>query len=304
LEKVHNFCSLKGFHKVWVEYNVWNYGRGVMIMLPQIKGMLSTISFLDLFEIIIVAIVLYKLYIMIKDTRALALLKGLIVLMVVTLVSKGLGLNVIYWLLQKTMTVVLVALPIVFQPELRRALEQLGQGNLFGKNIFLNPEETMSLLNQLSKALTVLAKNKIGALVVIEREIGLNDYIATGLKVEGLVSSEFLINVFIPNTPMHDGAVIIRGNRVMAAGCLLPLSENRDLNKELGTRHRAAIGITEQTDAIVVVVSEETGIISVARGGQLLRYLDAEDLKDKLAPLFARKKSAFSDFFKWRSSAQ
>jgi len=273
-------------------------------MLPQIKGMLSTISFLDLFEIIIVAIVLYKLYIMIKDTRALALLKGLIVLMVVTLVSKGLGLNVIYWLLQKTMTVVLVALPIVFQPELRRALEQLGQGNLFGKNIFLNPEETMSLLNQLSKALTVLAKNKIGALVVIEREIGLNDYIATGLKVEGLVSSEFLINVFIPNTPMHDGAVIIRGNRVMAAGCLLPLSENRDLNKELGTRHRAAIGITEQTDAIVVVVSEETGIISVARGGQLLRYLDAEDLKDKLAPLFARKKSAFSDFFKWRSSAQ
>ena len=273
-------------------------------MLPQMKGMLSTISFLDLFEILIVAIVLYKLYIMIKDTRALALLKGLIVLIIVTLVSKGLGLNVIYWLLQKTMTVVLVALPIVFQPELRRALEQLGQGNLFGKNILLNPEETMTLLNELSKALTVLAKNKIGALVVIEREIGLNDYIATGLKVDGLVSSEFLINVFIPNTPMHDGAVIIRGNRVMAAGCLLPLSENRDLNKELGTRHRAAIGITEQTDAIVVVVSEETGIISVARGGQLLRYLDAEDLKDKLKPLFARKKSAFSDFFKWGSSAQ
>lgn len=273
-------------------------------MLPQMKGILSTISFLDLFEILIVAVVLYKLYIMIKDTRALALLKGLIVLIIVTLVSKGLGLNMIYWLLQKTMTVVLVALPIVFQPELRRALEQLGQGNLFGKNILLNPEETMSLLNELSKALTVLAKNKIGALVVIEREIGLNDYIATGLKVDGLVSSEFLINVFIPNTPMHDGAAIIRGNRVMAAGCLLPLSENRDLNKELGTRHRAAIGITEQTDAIVVVVSEETGIISVARGGQLLRYLDAEDLKDKLKPLFARKKSAFSDFFKWGSSAQ
>ncbi len=272
-------------------------------MLPQMKGLLSTVSFLDLFEILIVAVVLYKLYIIIKDTRALALLKGLIVLMVVTVLSKGLGLNVIYWLLQKTMTVVLVALPIVFQPELRRALEQLGQGNLFGKNIFLNPEETMSLLNELSKALTVLAKNKIGALVVIEREIGLNDYIATGLKVDGLVSSEFLINIFIPNTPMHDGAVIIRGNRVMAAGCLLPLTENRDLNKELGTRHRAAIGITEQTDAIVLVVSEETGIISVARGGQLLRYLDAEDLKNKLKPLFTGKNSAFSDFFKWRSSA-
>jgi diadenylate cyclase len=272
-------------------------------MWAQIQGTLTTMSLLDIVDIVIVAFVLYESYIMIKDTRAVALLKGLIVLLAATLVSKWLGLNVINWLLQKTMTVVLVALPIVFQPELRRALEQLGQGNLFGKNVFLDEEQTMSLLNELAKALTVLARNKIGALVVLEREIGLNDYIDTGLKVDGLVSSEFLINVFIPNTPLHDGAVIIRGNRMMAAGCLLPLSDDRDLNKELGTRHRAAIGITEQTDAIVVVVSEETGIISVARGGHLLRYLDANDLKDKLQPLFARKHSALSDFFRRRSSS-
>jgi len=272
-------------------------------MLLQIRGIISTIGWLDIIDMLLVAIVLYKLYIMIRDTRAVALLKGLIVLLVATLVSKWLGLNVINWLLQKSMTVVLVALPIVFQPELRRALEQIGRGKLFSKATFLDEEEAKSLVEELVKAMAVLSKNKIGALLVFERETRLNDYIETGIKVDGLVSSEFLTNIFIPNTPLHDGAVIVRGNRVMAAGCILPLSEDRSLAKELGTRHRAAIGVSEQVDAIVVVVSEETGIISVAEGGRLVRYIEPQKLKDYLRPLYAAKSSPISELFNWRSSS-
>lgn len=272
-------------------------------MLLQIRGIMSTISLLDVLDMVLVAIVLYKLYVLIRDTRAVALLKGLIVLLVATLVSKWLSLNVINWLLQKTMTVVLVALPIVFQPELRRALEQLGRGRLFSKSAFLNEEETKNLLEELVRAVAALAKNKIGALLVFERETGLNDYIETGIKIDGLVSSEFLTNIFIPNTPLHDGAAIVRGNRVMAAGCILPLSEDRSLGKELGTRHRAALGISEQADALVVVVSEETGTISVAQGGRLVRFLEPQALTDYLRPVFTVKNAHFSDIFSWRSSS-
>jgi len=270
-------------------------------MLLQIRGILSTIGLLDIIDIAIVAFFLYKAYSVIKDTRAVPLLKGLVVLLLATLVSKWLGLNVIHWLLQKSMTVVLVALPIVFQPELRRALEQLGRGRLFRKSDFLNEQETEILFEEIAKAVTVLSKNKIGALLVMERETGLNDFIETGIKIDGQVSSEFLINIFIPNTPLHDGAVIMRGNRVMAAGCLLPLTDDRSLNKELGTRHRAAIGITEQSDCVAIVVSEETGTISLAHGGQLVRYLDAETLKAKLRPLFVTKSLIWRDLLVWRS---
>ncbi len=270
-------------------------------MLLQVRGILSTIGWRDIIDILLVAVLLYKLYMMIKDTRALTLLKGLIVLLVATLVSKWLGLNVINWLLQKSMTVVLVALPIVFQPELRRALEQLGRGRLFGRSATLNEEEAKSLLDETVKAVAMLAKNKIGALLVFEREIRLNDLVETGIKVDGLVSNEFLTNIFIPNSPLHDGAVIVRGNRVTAAGCILPLTDDPTLSKELGTRHRAALGISEQTDAIVVVVSEETGIISVAEGGRLTRYVEAARLRDFLRPLYYGKSSPFSDFLKWRA---
>jgi len=271
-------------------------------MLLQIRGILSTVTLLDILDVVLVAFVLYKLYFLIKDTRAVALLKGLVVLLFATLVSKWLGLNVVNWLLQKSMTVVLVALPVVFQPELRRALEQLGRGKIFSKTGFMNEEEAETLLAEVTRAVTSLSKNKIGALLVFERAIGLNDYIDTGMKIDGLVSSEFLTNIFIPNTPMHDGAVIIRGNRVMAAGCLLPLTEDRTLNKELGTRHRAAIGMTEQTDSVVVVVSEETGTISYVYGGRMTRYLDSETLKAKLRPFLVNKQASFTDFFNWRPS--
>ncbi len=271
-------------------------------MLLQIRGILSTVTLLDLVDIVVVAFVLYKLYFAIKDTRAVALLKGLVVLLFATLVSKWLGLNVINWVLQKTMTVVLVALPIVFQPELRRALEQLGRGKFFSKSGLMNEEEAEKLLDEVNRAVISLSKNKIGALLVFEREIGLNDYVDTGMKIDGLVSSEFLTNIFIPNTPMHDGAVIIRANRVMAAGCLLPLTEDRTLNKELGTRHRAAIGISEQTDSVVVVVSEETGTISYAYAGRLTRYLDSETLKAKMRPFLVTRQPSLMELFKWRPS--
>ncbi|MBQ5636314.1 MAG: diadenylate cyclase CdaA [Selenomonadales bacterium] len=269
-------------------------------MAFQVTGLLSTITLLDIVDILIVAFILYKMYMGVKDTRALALFKGIIVLLVITLLSKVLELYVIYWLLQKLMTMMLVALPVVFQPELRRALEHLGRGRLFKKQTFLDTEETETFLTHIVNTAGALSQNKIGALMVLERETGLGDYADTGVKIDGIVSSEFLINVFIPNTPLHDGATIIRGNRVVAAGCLLPLTDDRTLNKELGTRHRAAIGMTEQTDSVVIVVSEETGIISLAREGRLTRYLDKETLKETLRPLLKESGTSLSDLLNWR----
>ncbi|MBP2655380.1 MAG: hypothetical protein H6Q73_2949 [Firmicutes bacterium] len=271
-------------------------------MLLQIQGIISTIGWLDIIDILLVAVLLYKLYIMIRDTRAVALLKGLIVLLIATLVSKWLSLNVINWLLQKTMTVVMVALPIVFQPELRRGLEQLGRGKLFSKRIFLDEEETKFLMEEIVRGVSLLAKTRTGAIIVFERETGLNDYAETGTRIDGLVSSELLTNIFVPNSPLHDGAVIIRANRVMAAGCILPLSDARTLGKELGTRHRASLGLSEQTDSLVVVVSEETGIISVAQSGNLIRYIEPEGLKGYLQPLYFTKTSSFGDFLNRRLS--
>jgi diadenylate cyclase len=187
-------------------------------------------------------------------------------------------------LLEKSMTVVLVALPVVFQPELRRALEQIGRGRFFRKTVVLDEEEVEHMLSALVSSAMAMSRNKIGALIVFERETGLDDYIETGIQIDALVSHELFMNIFIPNTPLHDGAVIIRGNRIKAAGCLLPLTEARNLSKELGTRHRAAIGLSEQSDALVLVVSEETGTISLARSGVLQRYLTGDDIKDLLRP--------------------
>ena len=253
-------------------------------MWAQIEGVIETITMLDMVDIFVVTYFLYRLYQMLKNTRAASLVKGLMVLLMAALISKWLHLHVINWLLEKSMTVVLVALPVVFQPELRRALEQIGRGKLFRKTAVLDEEEVENMLSALAKAALAMSHSKTGALIVFERETGLDDYIETGTPIDALVSSELFMNIFIPNTPLHDGAVIIRGNRIKAAGCLLPLTEARNLSKELGTRHRAAIGISEQTDALVLIISEETGTISLARGGALQRYLTEEDIKDLLRP--------------------
>jgi diadenylate cyclase len=273
------------------------------ITLPiQFHGILSTIGWFDIIDILIVGTILYKVYEMLQDTRAITLVKGILVLLAVTIVCSWAELHVISWLLQKAVTLLFVALPIVFQPELRRALEHLGQGTFLGSAALLDDDEARTVVSELTRAVKQLSSTRTGALLVIERNMGLNDVSATGIHIDGLISADFLLNVFIVNTPLHDGAAVIRGNRLIAAGCLLPLTENRTLSTELGTRHRAAIGLSEQCDALVVVVSEETGTISVAENGHIMRHLDAETLKAVLMPAFASPKTSIKDRIRnWRA---
>ena len=251
-------------------------------MIVQLQGLVATIGILDIIDIVVVAYFLYRLYLMLKNTRAATLVKGLLVLVAFMIVCRTLNLHVISWLLEKSMTVIMVALPVVFQPELRRALEQIGRGKLFRKGIDLDEQELDAMLEDVAAATKVMSKAKVGALMVFERATGLVERIETGVPIDGLVSSGLIQNIFVKDTPLHDGAVVIRGNRIVAACCLLPLTENRNLSQELGTRHRAAIGISEQSDAMVLVVSEETGAISIARNGELMRYLTVEDVKEIL----------------------
>lgn len=272
------------------------------LALPDhLQGLLSTIGLRDILDILLVAIILYKMYEMLENTRAITLVKGLIILMGLTLLSNWLELHAIFWLLQKTVTLLFLALPIVFQPELRRTLEHLGQGKFLGRSVFLNDEEARSLVNELTRAVFQMAEKKIGALIVVERDMGLNDICASGIQIDGLITADFLMNVFIPNTPLHDGAAVVRGKRLIAAGCLLPLTENRQLSSELGTRHRAAIGLSEQCDALIIVASEETGIVSVAEEGRITRRLTAEQLKAWLKPIFSPQSASIRETIaNWR----
>ena len=254
----------------------------------QYHGLLSTVGFRDVVDILLVAVILYKSYEMLKDTRAITLAKGMFVMMGVALGAYILELHAIYWLLSKSIYLLFMALPIVFPPALRRALERIGQGKFLGSAVYLNAEEADTLVNEIDKVVFNMSAKKIGALIVLEREIGINEIIDTGVRVDGLVTAPFMMNVFIPNTPLHDGAAVIRGNRMIAAGCLLPLTENRSLSTELGTRHRAALGLSEQCDAVVVIVSEETGIVSIAENGHITRRLNSEQLKKRLRPLLIK----------------
>ncbi|BCV24375.1 diadenylate cyclase CdaA [Gelria sp. Kuro-4] len=266
-------------------------------MLEQLRHL----SPLDILDILIVAFVFYRVIVWIRGTRAVQLLKGLAVLLLAYFFSRRFGLAATSWLLDKVMTMGLIAVPIIFQPELRRGLEQLGRGRLFTPASRLLGEEDVSrMIQEVVRAVQVLARNKVGALIVLERRTGLKEVEETGIPLDALVSAEFLVNVFVPNTPLHDGATIIRNDRVVAAGCFLPLTENQDLSKDLGTRHRAALGISEQSDCVAIVVSEETGIISVAQEGRLRRHLDEGSLKDLLAGIF--KQEATLPFLRWGSS--
>ena len=255
-------------------------------LLEQLQALGRTIGILDVIDTGLVAIFLYRIYIMLKNTRAAALVKGLMVVAALVIVSKWLNLHVINWILEKAMTMVMVALPVVFQPELRRALEQIGRGRLFRKRVELDEAELNDMIEAVANAAVIMGQRKIGALIVFERAVGLEERIETGIKIDGLVTDSLLLNIFEKDTPLHDGAVIIRGNRIIAASCLLPLTDARGLSQELGTRHRAAIGISEQSDALVVVVSEETGTVSVTRNGEIYRYLRREDVIDMLQSAF------------------
>lgn len=269
-------------------------GGTVTVFIDVIKKF----NILNLIDILIVAFVLYRLLLLIRGTRAVQLLKGVIVILVATGISNVLHLTALNWLLNKIITIGLFAIPVVFQPELRRALEQLGRGGFFSFSFTSTGQQDLELLvAEVVKAAQVLAKNKVGALMVIERGTGLEEYIETGTYIDGRVSTELLINTFIPNTPLHDGAVILRRNHVVAAGCFLPLTENRDLDKKLGTRHRAGVGVTEVSDAVAVVVSEETGHVSVAVDGILSLNLSEAALLELLQSLLLSKRNSALNFF-------
>jgi len=260
--------------------------------------LLTEIRIADIIDILIVSYVIYKLIMLIQGTRAVQLLKGIVVVMLAWAVSSWFHLSTLQWMMNQMFTFGLLAVIIIFQPELRRALEQLGRGQLFRSSSWTDVEgDVTSRISHVLKAVNHLSKRKIGALIVFERQTGLNDYLESGIPLEAQITSELLINIFIPNTPLHDGAVIIRKNQIMAAGCYLPLSENPFISKELGTRHRAAIGISEVCDAICVVVSEETGQVSLAIHGQIVRDIKEESLVSKLfeelKPKAKEKKTPF-----------
>lgn len=249
---------------------------------------LPQITVVDIVEIGIIAFLFYTILVWIKSTRAWMLFKGLMMLLVFVLIAAVFQMNTILWLAEKTINVGVIALVIIFQPELRRALEQLGRKNFFvgftsiefGKG----EEEKISerTINELVKACTEMSREKTGALIVIEDAVVLSEYERTGIAVDAVLTSQLLINIFEKNTPLHDGAIIVRGDRIVSATCYLPLSDNMELSKELGTRHRAAVGISEVSDSVTIVVSEETGNISVAAGGKLIRGLDSDELRKKL----------------------
>lgn len=267
-------------------------------LTKKIHDLVSTIGYLDIFDILIVAAILYQLYQTIHDTRAITLVKGLMVIISLTIICGWLNLHVMTWLLQKSSEWLLIALPILFQPELRRALEHIGQGQFITKGVALLDKKTAeTVVDELVKTAKKLSQTKTGALMVIEREMRLNDISVTGIRIEGLITAEFLLNVFIVNTPLHDGAAIIRGDRLISAACVLPLTESTGLSTELGTRHRAAIGLSEQCDALIIVVSEETGTISVAEGGRLMRHLDEQTLAAKIRPAFVHHEDKLLDKF-------
>lgn len=269
----------------------------------KVHDMVATIRILDCVDILIVAAILYGSYQMIHDTRAITLVKGLMVIAFLRVFCDEINLHVMTWILERSSDWLLLALPILFQPELRRALEHLGQGEFIKRSVaYLTAQEADSVVEEIVKTTRKLSQTKTGALMVIEREMKLNDISSRGIHIDGIISSEFLLNVFIVNTPLHDGAAIIRGKRLISAACVLPLTENNKLSTELGTRHRAAIGLSEQCDALIIVVSEETGTISVAEGGHLIRRLDDKTLAAKIRPAFADKEDKLLEkfFAKWR----
>nr|WP_285842000.1 diadenylate cyclase CdaA [Sutcliffiella horikoshii] len=264
-------------------------------------GDMPYLSYLaNIVDILLVWFVIYKLIMVIRGTKAVQLLKGITVIVVVRIISSFLGLSTLQWLMDQALTWGFLAIIIIFQPELRRALEQLGRGKLFTRSGVDDEEEHSKMLEAVVKSVHYMAKRRIGALISIERETGMGDYIETGIPLHAKVSSELLINIFIPNTPLHDGAVILQKSQVSAAACYLPLSESPFISKELGTRHRAALGISEVTDSITIVVSEETGSISVTKNGELHRDLEPDRFSELLMKEMDTSITTSSTRWQWR----
>lgn len=245
-----------------------------------------SMSPVDVVEILIISFLFYYVLLWIKNTRAWNLFKGIMIILIFILIALIFHMNTILWLAENLLSVGLLALVIIFQPELRKALENLGGKNLFGRWFNLGKGENDRFsdrtIEELIKASYAMGKVRTGALIVVEDEILLNEYVRTGIDVDAIISSQLLINIFEKNTPLHDGAVIVRGDRVVSATCYLPLSDSLALSKDLGTRHRAAVGISEVSDSLTIVVSEETGKVSIALRGRIYHGVEADFLREKL----------------------
>lgn len=243
-------------------------------------------GFVDFIDMFFVALIIYQLFLLIRETRASSLLKGVFILLFACFFSSILGLTSLNWLLLALVNNGAIVLLILFQPEIRKMLEQLGRGSIKSLSKSIDLKRKDSDVEAITTALINLSKRRVGALIVFERRVGTKEIIDTGTKMDSEISSQLIENIFEPNTPLHDGAVIIRSNRIMAAGCILTLTQNKSVSRELGTRHRAALGVTETTDAITLIVSEETGVISMAREGKLTRHLDENALRSILSSIY------------------
>ena len=286
--------SIGQFHKVIEKYLYW-------LSLPSI-------GFTYILEIIIISVIVYQMLKWVQLTRAWTLFKGIIMLLLFALFAAIFQLNTISWLLSNSLSVGITAAIIIFQPELRRALEQLGRKKIFSNIFSFSAGEyegrqsafTEKTINEVVRASYEMGEVKTGALIVIEQNVALGEYVRTGISIDGLVTSQLLINIFEHNTPLHDGAVIIRGNRIVSATCYLPLTDSMDIGKELGTRHRAAVGISEVSDSLTIIVSEETGAVSLAKDGRLYKHLQKEELVEKLQQLKVDDTGNADVFKKWK----
>lgn len=271
----------------------------VRLSLPKIKPT-------DIIEILLLAFFIYNVIKWVKTTRAWALMRGIAILLVFWIIANMFHFNVIIWIFVSGINVGIIAIIILFQPEFRKALEQLGQKNIMSPLFYLSDTKDKTerfsdqTLDELVRATFELAKTKTGALMVIEQEVSLSEYESTGITLDAIVTSQLLINIFEHNTPLHDGAITIRGNRITAATCYLPLSDNMRLSKDLGTRHRAGVGISEVTDSFTIIVSEETGKVSIARSGQLIRSVDGDYLRAKLMEIQKKTSSDTKKIKLWR----
>lgn len=277
--------------------NLWNQAEAFL------WNLFNRPKWTDIIDVLIVAFIIYQLFMITHETRASQVLKGLAVLLLASFISDLAGLTALNWIISNVLNNGAVVLVILFQPELRRALEQIGRGTRLERGRE-DAGQSKHIIDEITQCLLRLSRRRVGALIVFEQKTGLKDFLETGTSVDAVISSALLENIFEPNTPLHDGAVIIRGTRVTAAACVLTLSESNSISHDLGTRHRAAIGVTETTDAVVMIVSEETGIISMARGGRLTRHLDAGTIGQILGKMYHEQDislmSAVRNLFKRR----
>lgn len=248
-------------------------------LLSMLEKSFSNMTVWSVMDILVVSFIFYKAYMLIKETRAEQLLKGIILIIALIPISYLLKLDMLYFILNKTLTIGVLSVIIIFQPEIRRALEHLGRSAFDDKHYVNDKEALIRTINEISVAVQNLSETKTGALIVMEQSTGLNELIGAGTLLDANVTSNLLENIFVVNTPLHDGATIIRNNRILVSGCVLPLTDNNTINKKLGTRHRAAIGLSEVSDALIIIVSEETGVISLAINGRITRGYDKERLK-------------------------